>query len=129
MLVKIITLAIAIFVVNLESSTVASSYISVEVDFCQFASGQEDNICSVRNSNRQGRNKLVLDRNGEGHKLFIDKRNTRSDKSKYVFGQDEIQIVRESKVYLRESYTNFTIQPGLYTIEPSENGYYILLEN
>lgn len=112
------------FTMDIDYST---TLIPVDINFCEFTSGEGESICSIQEAEKSSRNKIYFDLNGKYPKLLIDKRNVTSEKLKYVFQNEEITIKKQNIInmpYLRRS---LLIKPGTYPVEISNSGYIISL--
>tara|TARA_R110000737_G_scaffold307164_2_gene315015 strand:+ start:83 stop:442 length:360 start_codon:yes stop_codon:yes gene_type:complete len=103
--------------------------IPVDINFCEFTSGEGESICSIQESEKSSRNKIFFDHKGENPKILIDKRSVTSEKAQYVFQKELITIGKQSVInmpYLRKS---LLIRAGEYKVEVCNQGYIISLTN
>lgn len=112
------------YVINIDYTP---TLIPVDINFCEFTSGEGESICSIEESEKSSRNKIFFDHKGENPKILIDKRSVISEKAQYVFQKELITIGKQSVInmpYLRKS---LLIRPGEYKVEVSSQGYIISL--
>lgn len=106
-----------------------TTLIPVEINFCEFSSGEGESICTIKEAENSSRNKIFFDHNGENPKLLIDKRNVTSEKAKYIFQNENITIGKQSIISMPYLNKKLQINPGVYLVEYSNRGYTISLTN
>ena len=127
MIAKTFALVISMSLSYITEIDYTPTLIPVDINFCEFTSGEGESICSIQESERSSRNKIFFDHNGENPKLLIDKRSVTSEKARYVFQCEHITIGKRNVInmpYLRKS---LLIRPGEYKVEVSSKGYIISL--
>ena len=103
--------------------------IPVDINFCEFTSGEGESICSIHESVKSSRNKIFFDYQGENPKILIDKRSVTSEKAMYVFQNERITIGKQSIIKMPYMHKSLLIQAGEYKVEVSNQGYIISLTN
>ena len=106
-----------------------ATLISVDIDFCEFTSGEGESICSIQESESSSLNKIFFDSDGENPKILIDKRNVTSDKLKYIFGNEKITIGKKSTINMPYLGRILLIEPGVYLVKSCNKGYTIKLSS
>jgi len=129
MIAKTFALVIAMSVSLTSTMVKTPNFIPVEINFCEFTSGNGESICNIKEAENLSRNKIFFDIEGNNPKLLIDKRNVTSDKTKYIFGNDVITINKQNKINMPYIRKSLLIEPGVYKIEHSNQGYIISLSN
>jgi hypothetical protein len=129
MIAKTFALVIVMSLSFINEIDYTPTLIPVDINFCEFTSGEGESICSIQEAEKSSRNKIFFDLNGENPKLLVDKRSVTSEKARYVFQSENITIGKQSVInmpYLRKS---LLIRPGEYDVEVSSQGYIISLTN
>ena len=114
------------YVINIDYTP---TLIPVDINFCEFTSGEGESICSIEESEKSSRNKIFFDHKGENPKILIDKRSVISEKAQYVFQKELITIGKQSVINLPYLRKSLLIRAGEYKVEVSNQGYIISLTN
>ncbi len=107
----------------------STTLIPVEINFCEFTSGEGESICSIQEAEKPSLNKIFFDQNGGNPKLLIDKRNVTSEKMRYIFGNEQITIGKVNTINMPYLHRNLLIKPGQYNLKLVNKGYVISLTN
>lgn len=109
------------------NSTDLPVFIPVDIDFCSLASGLDESICSIQESEFGSKNKIFLDHAGNNPKIMIDKRNITPEKAQFLFEGDKISIGKQNIINLPYAHKSILIRPGEYHVEKTNQGYLIVL--
>ncbi len=129
MIAKTIALVISMSLSFINEIDYTPTLIPVDINFCEFTSGEGESICSIQEAETSSRNKIFFDLNGENPKLLIDKRSVTSEKARYVFQNENITIGKQSIINMPYFRKSLLIRPGEYKMEVSSQGYVISLTN
>ncbi|MFT4537017.1 MAG: hypothetical protein ACJA1A_003355 [Saprospiraceae bacterium] len=71
MIAKTFALVISMSLSYLINIDYTPTLIPVDINFCEFTSGEGESICSIQESEKSSRNKIFFDHNGENPKYSL----------------------------------------------------------
>lgn len=128
MITKTLALLLSISLSVFSYSETLPMTVPVDINFCDYFTGESDNICTISESENGSRNKIIIDQSASTTTLLIDKRNLLPEKADYIFSDGHIIVNHTSIITLPYVDFDINIEAGKYPVKLTDRGYFILLD-